>query len=118
MALSALLITALIIILVFIISALPLHFSVKALNGKTTLMKTGLVTLISGVIVSVIELQFKIFGGILAFFLLIWIYHEMFRLKWWKAFVAWMLQLVFIMIFYAIFVFILAAVAGITLALL
>jgi hypothetical protein len=64
--------------------------------------------------VSSIKYSFKFWGGLLAFIMLIWIYHEIFRLKWFKAFLAWLLQFVFIAIFYAILIFI-AAFVGISL---
>ncbi|MFH2020160.1 MAG: hypothetical protein ABIJ34_02035 [archaeon] len=109
---EALIIAFIVTVLVFIISALPLHFSIKFLGGKTDLLKTIMVVLISGVIVSAVKYQFKLFGGLIAFFILIWIYHEVFRLKWWKAFVAWFLQFVFIAIFYAVIALLSAAVIG------
>jgi hypothetical protein len=112
--LSALLIGLGIILLAFMISSLPLYFAVKALGGKTSLLKTMLVTFLSGIIFTAIKSQFRL-GLIIAFFVLIWIYHEVFRLKWFKAFIAWVLQFVFIAIFYVIATVILAALVGITL---
>lgn len=113
MVLTQLLITVIVTIIVFLLSALPLYFAVKFLGGKTTLFKTALVTFISGIVVSAIKAQFK-FGWLLAFFILIWIYHEIFRLKWMKAFIAWILQFIFIAVIYVIVSFILVAVVGIS----
>jgi hypothetical protein len=102
-----------ILILAFIISSLPLYFAVKALGGKTTLLRTMMVTLISGIIFAAVKARFS-FGWLLAFFILIWIYREFFRLRWGKAFVAWILQFIFIALFYVIVTIVLAMVIGIT----
>lgn len=105
MAIPLLLIKALIIILIFIISSLPLYFAVKILRGKTSFLKAILITLITGIIVSAIEFTFKIWGGLIAFLILIFIYREAFRLKWWKAIFVWILQLIFIVLLYLILSF-------------
>lgn len=102
--------------LIFVLASLPLYFSVKFLKGKTSLIKTILVNLICGIVYSVIASKLGIPGRILAFFLLIWIYHEVFRLKWFKAFLAWLLQLVFIAFFYLL-MFLMALLFGIGLIL-
>jgi hypothetical protein len=80
----------------FIISAIPLHISVKLLNGKTTFLKTVFISVISGIVFSAVYEFFK--WGLIALFVLIWIYHEAFKLKWWKAAVAWVLQFIVIII--------------------
>jgi len=89
-------------IILFILSAIPLHFAVKLLGGKTGLIKTAFISFIVGIVVATINTIFKNWGWLIGFFILIWIYHEMFRLKWIKAFLAWLLQFVFIAIFYMI----------------
>ncbi len=86
-------------IVAFIIAAIPLYFAVEFLGGKTTFLNVLLVNLIAGVLFAIFGNRF-LFGTLLAFFLLIWIYHEVFRLKWYKAVLAWMLQFVFIALFY------------------
>jgi len=90
------------IVVIFLISALPLYLAVKVLKGKTTLLKTAFITLISGIVVAAIQHFFRFWGGLIAFLILIWIYHEAFRLKWVKAFLAWVLQFVFLALFYFI----------------
>ena len=115
MALSEVLIPILIIIVVMIISALPLYFAVRFLGGKTTIFTTLLVMFITGIVVSAVRYLFRTFGGIIAFVLMIWIYREIFRLKWWKAFVAWLLQFVFIAVFYVIAVVVAGLILGISL---
>ena len=114
MAISTTIIKILFSIGLFIISALPLYFSVKLLKGKTTLLKTIIVTFLSGIIVTAIENFFQWFGGLIAFIILIWIYHEVFRLKWWKALVAWFLQFVFILLFYIFFAIFFASIIGVS----
>ena len=101
-------------VFVFILSALPLYFSVKFFGGKTTLLKTVIVTFVSGIIVTAIKYQFKTFGSVIAFFILIWIYHEVFRLKWIKAFFAWLLQFVFLVLFYVFALFVVALLLGVS----
>ena len=93
--------------IVILISSLPLHFSVKFLNGRTNILKTILVSFFSGLLVSAVQNYFRWLGGLIAFLLLIWIYHEIFRLKWWKASIVWLIQLVFVALFY----FLMAALA-------
>ena len=99
-------------IIVFIISAIPLYFAVEFLGGKTTFLNVLLVNLIAGVLFAVLGNKF-LFGTLLAFFVLIWIYHEVFRLKWYKAVLAWILQFVFIALFY-LFLFLIGLLFGIS----
>jgi hypothetical protein len=91
-------------ILIFLISAIPLNIAVKFLGGKTNLIKTALISLIAGIVVGFIQDKFRVYGSIIAFIILIWIYHESFRLKWLKAIIAWLLQFVIIAIFYFILI--------------
>ncbi|MBD3164249.1 hypothetical protein GF323_03550 [Candidatus Woesearchaeota archaeon] len=113
---TSLLLKVLITVTVFIISAVPLHLAVRLLKGKTYLLKTAFITFLAGLIIGAIQYTFETFGGLLAFIVLIWIYHESFRLKWWKAFLAWILQFVFVAVFYFIAALLLAALAGISIA--
>ena len=107
MVLTALIISLLVIVLIFIISALPLYFAVKFLGGKTTLFKTIIVAFLTGIITFAINSQFK-FGGLIAFLVLVLIYREFFKLKWWKALLVWFVQLVFV----ALFTFIAIVISG------
>ena len=91
-----------IIILAFLLSALPLYLAIKFLKGKTTLLKTAFVSLLAGIAVAAIQQAFRFWGSLIAFIILIWIYHEAFRLKWFKAFLAWILQFVFLALLYLI----------------
>jgi len=109
--------TAVVLFVIFLISALPLYFAVVLLGGKESWLKTAFISLISGLIVAVIELVFRTWGWLIAFVVLIWIYHEAFRLKWWKAVVVWFLQGVFIVLFYIVLVLLLGSLLGISLVL-
>ena len=82
----------LIIILAFIISALPLYMAVKLLGGKTSIFKTILVNLAISVVVGIIYLLLP-YASLIAFIAILWIYREMFRLRWFKAFLAWVIQI-------------------------
>lgn len=96
------LITILVLILLFLIIALPLHLSVRVMGGRTTILKSFLVVVLTGVLSSLIYANFK-YGGVIAFLLLIWIYREMFRLKWLKAILVWLIEIILIGIFTVIF---------------
>ena len=92
-------------ILIFILAAIPLYFAVDFLGGKTSFLNVVLVNLVTGVLYAVLRSWSFFFGGILAFILMLWIYHEVFRLKWLKAFFAWLLQFVFMALFYLLLFF-------------
>ncbi len=93
-------------VLLFVVASLPLHLSVKLLGGKTNLIKSVLVNLITGIIISALMEQFRILGGFVAFLFLVFIYHEVFRLRWIKALFVWLVQLIIVAIFYAILILI------------
>ncbi len=99
MAVPIILTSLIVTLIVFLLSALPLHLAVKFLGGKTNIFKTAIFSFIAGIVVAVIEYRFR-FAGIIAFILMIWIYREAFKLKWWKAILAWLLQFVFVAILY------------------
>jgi hypothetical protein len=89
-------------VLIFAIGSLPLYFAVRFLGGKTSFLKAILVNLVVGIIFTAVKAQFRLFGGIIAFFLMVWIYHEVFRLRWLKSFIVWFVQLIFIALIYLI----------------
>ena len=95
MDINSILWTVLITLLIIIISALPLHLAVVFLGGRSSILKAFLVMLVVGVLSAVIVAIFP-FGVLIAWIFMIWIFHEMFRLKWIKAVIAWVLWLVFI----------------------
>lgn len=91
-------ISILVTVIIFILSSLPLYFAVKLLGGNTNLLKTALVALIAGIVVAVIESFFSIWGGLIAFMLLLFIYKGMFGIGWLRAFLVWVIQLVIIVL--------------------
>lgn len=89
----------LVTIVIFLLSSLPLHFAVKLLGGNTNLLKTALVALIAGIVVAVIQSFFSIWGGLIAFIILLFIYKGMFDVGWLRAFLIWLIQLAIIVLF-------------------
>lgn len=81
-------------LLIFALSSLPLYFAVKLLGGRTTIVKTFLVNVIVAILAFFIGLYLP-YANIVTFILLIWIYREMFRLRWIKSLIAWLLHIVF-----------------------
>lgn len=88
--------SSVILIGVFVLSALPLHRAVKIMKGKTDFFKTLIVTFAAGVFIGTITGFFQVIGGLISFVLLIWIYHFSFKLKWHKAVMVWVLHLLFV----------------------
>jgi hypothetical protein len=94
-----------VIVLVFIITAIPLNIAVHLLGGNSNLLKTAFVNLIVGLIGAVIY-GFLPFGGLLAFIALLFIYKMMFGLSFLRAFLAWGLQFIIAgLIFWALIAF-------------
>lgn len=96
---------ALVIILIVILSALPLYLAVNLLGGRTSILKAffimiiaGIAYIIIGAILGALLPGFGILVTILAWLVLIGIYKETFGLGWGSAILAWILQLVFIVI--------------------
>ncbi len=93
--------TLLYIIVVFALSALPLNLAVKILSGHSTLFRVVLVNIVAAVITYAINLYFPHYGTIISFFTLLFMYSVMFDLSYFRAFIAWILQFVIIIIFWA-----------------
>jgi len=84
-------------VILLLISAIPLHLAVWILGGKSSVLKALFVNLIIGLLTAVLFAVLGVFGKIVAILVLIltiWIYREAFRLKWWKALVVWLIQMV------------------------
>ncbi|MBR9690943.1 hypothetical protein GOV08_04635 [Candidatus Woesearchaeota archaeon] len=90
----AFLTVVLIFLLAMIISALPLYFAVKLFGGKATILKVLFVNLIAGIVIGSIKLAIGLFGGLLAFIVLLLIYKYMFGLGFLRAFFVWIMQFV------------------------
>lgn len=88
--LSLILITA----IVFIVSGIPLHLAVKLFGGDTSLLKTALIVALSGIVVGIVRSVAGVYGGILSFIVLIWIYKVSFDLGWISTLLAWISQFV------------------------
>ncbi|MFT4303928.1 MAG: hypothetical protein ACMXYG_05150 [Candidatus Woesearchaeota archaeon] len=98
MSLSAILLR----IIIFIVSSIPLYFSVRFLGGKTTLLKTAGVVFIGAIVFELAHALLRIWAGIIAFILMIAVYAMFFEIGWFRSFFAWLLQFIFIIIFYII----------------
>ncbi|MFP4112022.1 MAG: hypothetical protein ACLFPQ_03950 [Candidatus Woesearchaeota archaeon] len=85
-----------------VVSSLPLYFAVKIFRKKISFGRVMLITILSGIIVSLINLYFRSIGGIVSFIILIWVYREAFRLKWLNALLVWFIQIVFVFLLFAI----------------
>lgn len=92
-------------VIVFAFATIPLYLAVKFLGGKTTFIKAMLVNLIGGLIVGAIRERVQFLGGFFAFMVLAFIYREMFKLKWFKAFIVWLVQGLFVFLGYVFFSF-------------
>ena len=93
----------LVVFVIFVFSASPLHRAVKIFKPHTKFRRTFLVVVISGFAVSLINSFFAVWGGLTASLFLIYIYSKAFKLKKRKAFVVWILQIVFVVISSLIF---------------
>jgi len=92
----------LVLILIFMLSALPLYFSVKVMGGKTTLLLVILVNLLVGLVTFIVKYLFDTWGGVFAFILMIGIYKEMFRIGLMRALLVWILQFAFAMFLFMV----------------
>jgi len=111
MPLADILVIAIVTFIGFVIASLPLHFTVKILGGRTTLFKTMFTITITGLVVTAINYKFQIWGGLIALLVSLWIYKEVFELGWFRAFFAWILQFIFVIII----TFVIATLIGISL---
>ena len=93
------LISVIVLLLLIILSSLPLYITIRLLGGRVSILRAFLVMLIVGVTTFFIEMFFSTWGVILAWILMIWIFREVFRLKWLKAVLAWIIWLVLIFVF-------------------
>lgn len=80
-----------VLFLALTIAALPLHFTVKILGGRTHMLKSIFANILIGAVVAICFVLFW-YASIIAFLAAIILYREIFRLKWWKAILAWFMQ--------------------------
>lgn len=96
-------IETLILIGLFILSALPLYKAVNFVKdtgrkGKVSFLEVLIVVLISGIVISLIFFYFTIYGGLISLIALLWIYKNFFRLSWPGSFAVWVIYIVFVII--------------------
>src|SRR3989338_8230018 len=89
------------LIISFVISAIPLHIAVSLLDGKSTWFKAMFVNFLLAIASFLIGLKINKFSGLISFLLLLLIYKIMFRMGWFRSFIAWLLQLGIIALFWA-----------------
>ncbi len=82
----------LLVILVFLVSAIPLHIAVRILGGRTSIPWAAVTNFIAGVCGAIIYVSLSRYGAIVAFLALLVIYKFMFSLTWTRAFLAWILH--------------------------
>jgi hypothetical protein len=80
------------IILALLVWSLPLFITVKIFGGKTSLLRALGVNILIAVMAITISAVLNFWAGIVIFILTLLLYREMFRLKWWKAVVVWLIQ--------------------------
>ncbi|MBS3137620.1 hypothetical protein J4232_04255 [Candidatus Woesearchaeota archaeon] len=98
--------TLLWLILIFALSAIPLNLAVKMLSGHSTLLRVVIVNIIVAVLTFVIDIYFTlIYSLIISFFALLYVYTVMFDLSYFRAFLAWILQFVIIVVVWAAFLY-------------
>lgn len=83
--------------LVILFSTIPLYFCTYILAGKVSFKKALIVTVIGAIITTFISYILP-YGGLFAFIILVWIYHEFFALGWFRSILVWVFQILFIII--------------------
>ena len=90
MALLAL--TFILLIVVFLITAIPLNISVKILGGNSSIVWAAIANLIAGICAAFIYIFLARYAALISFIALLLVYKLMFSLGWIRAFLAWILQ--------------------------
>jgi hypothetical protein len=98
----------LVVILILILSVLPLYFAIKLVGGETGIVRIILVSLILSFASAGATRFISIFAGIFMLIATLFVYQMAFKLSLLKAFIAWILQYVFVLIAISLFVFVLA----------
>lgn len=102
----SLLVDLLIIVLIFVISAIPLYFAVKFVRGKTTIFKAAMINLLVGLIVGLISFIVPFIGFILGFIVLLLMYRYFFRISFLKALFVWFLEIIIVYLLWLLAIFI------------
>jgi len=104
----ATIISIILMVLIFLISAIPLHIAVRLLGGRTSITWAALTNLIVGITGGIVYVFLAKYAAIVAFIILLLVYKFMFSLGWIRAFLAWLLQGVVIILLYVLFFVVLA----------
>jgi len=88
----------LIILIVLILSALPLYFAVKLVGGETGLIKIIAISLLLSLASAAATHFIGIYAGILMLAFTLFIYKLAFKISLLKAFIAWLMQYVFVVV--------------------
>lgn len=89
-------ITLILDVVIFVFSGFPVRRAAKVLKIKTKFTKILLTIFIAGIILSLIDAFITTIGSLIATIILIGIYKISFKLKWSKASLLWLLQMIFI----------------------
>ena len=90
------------LLLTFAVSAIPLNIAVKMLEGKSNWIKAIIVNILVAVLSYIISMKIANFAGLLSFVVLLLVYKVMFRIGWFRAIIAWLLQLGIIAFFWVL----------------
>jgi len=82
----------LILLLGLAISSIPLNIAVHLLGGDSSIIKVIIVNISVGVVAALINFYVNAYAGIVAFISMLFIYKLAFDLGWIRAFLAWILQ--------------------------
>ncbi|MCF7798563.1 hypothetical protein K9M74_01530 [Candidatus Woesearchaeota archaeon] len=82
----SLIITSLLVILIItMLAAVPLHFSVKLLHGKTNFFKTIIINVMSGILVNVCGMIIPLFGLVIGLIITVFLFKYAFKVSFLKA---------------------------------
>lgn len=87
------------LIIIWIISAIPLNLAVKLIGGKSSIIKVIFVNFLVAVASALLYQTFGLFAVIFSFLAMLLIYKIMFKIGWFRAFLAWILQFILVAIF-------------------
>ncbi len=91
------------LVIVLFLSALPLYLAVVFLGGRATIVKVLLVNFLVFLVTLLIKLFFGSWAGLFSFLAMIIIYKELFDLGFITALLAWVLQFVFAVLLFLLF---------------
>jgi len=95
-----------IILLAIIVSSLPLYFSVRLFGGDASILKVFFTNILVAIISSVLLRLFG-FGALIILLSTILVYMFMFKLGFFRAFFAWLIQYVVAFLLVLLFLFVL-----------